>query len=359
MSKHTNGEDTDILETSTANDSSADDSICKEPTSNDASTPDIGVDGSDKESVLKKDVSSGKHARTEVLLEKQADKSGKKKRLTLAQKKSRRMRRVLLVVITLVLLLIAALSYFSYQLFTEAQNQASQQLGSKDVDKLLEGDLHESSDSIEKKIEAPDLVAVIGLSQDEALESIGRGAAVQSSSEVNEADSQIKKSVKLALTDEPGDSLSGTPTVYLDLDEDGYVIAVGYTAPVLSLGFSGDTFSKTLVEEQALEKVFAEAGLTVSSDVFVLPEDKSLYSEFASDGKTLVEQKYSFQGDVQQDGVDYQWSAQLRFDYSAANASDDAKKTIRQISIYFGKLDSMLPVPPDEGENEEAGGTES
>ena len=53
----------------------------------------------------------------------------------------------------------------------------------------------------------------------------------------------MKKSVTVALTAEPADSRSGTPTVYLGLDADGKVIQAGYSAATASLGYGSLSFA--------------------------------------------------------------------------------------------------------------------
>ena len=62
------------------------------------------------------------------------------------------------------------------------------------------------------------------------------------SNEVNEEGNPIKTEVRVALTDEPADTRTGTPTLYLGLDEDGAVVQAGYSAGTASLGYGTLSF---------------------------------------------------------------------------------------------------------------------
>lgn len=259
-----------------------------------------------------------------------------KKHLTLAQKKSKRMRNVLIVVIILILLLIGALGYFTWLLLNEAQNEATQQTlsqGTLDVDQLKESETDDSAGSVEKQIEAPELSSLLGLTQDEALDIIGRGATVASTVPVEEEGNPIKTSLKITLTDEPGDTRSGTPTVYLDLDANGAVISTGYSASALSLGFGSLSFSETIETDRIIEKTLKEAGLTILEGSVDLPRDKDEYNTYGSDGNTLMSSSYTFADTVEQDGVVYEWTVILKYDYTSYNASGNPVDTTRQIYV--------------------------
>lgn len=157
-------------------------------------------------------------------------------------KKSRRVRRVLVIIVALLVVLACALGYFAFQLWNESsramvqQTQAQQQ--STDVGNLSQDNSGKDavSATTAKKTEVPNLVGVLGQTQDAAITALAHGATVTSSKDVNEEGNSVKKSVTVALTAEPADSRSGTPTVYLGLDADGKVIQAGYSAATASLG---------------------------------------------------------------------------------------------------------------------------
>lgn len=263
--------------------------------------------------------------------------NGIKKHMTIHEKKSQRMRRVLIAVLVLIFILIGALGYFTYLLFQETQTQASQQTlsqGSTDVDELKEGETLDSASSVKKEIEAPPLVSVLGKTQVEALQIIERGATVISATVIDDESNPIKSSVKVSLTDEPSAARSGTPMVFLDLNAEGQVISAGYSAAASLLGFGSTSFSDAIEKKQIIEKTFAEAGLMLPEGAVVLPRDKTLYSTYATDGTTLTNEQFSFVGTVEQNGAAFDWSAVLRYDYTAANSTGNLANTVRQIYIY-------------------------
>ena len=164
-------------------------------------------------------------------------------------KKSRRVRRVLVIIVALLAVLACALGYFAFQLWNESsramvqQTQAQQQ--STDVGNLSQDNSGKdaASATTAKKTEVPNLVGVLGQTQDAAITALAHGATVTSSKDVNEEGNAVKKSVTVALTAEPADSRSGTPTVYLGLDADGKVIQAGYSAATASLGYGSLSFA--------------------------------------------------------------------------------------------------------------------
>ena len=90
----------------------------------------------------------------------------------------------------------------------------------KDAGEDVKDGVEDASTGTEKLITAPNLAAILGASQDDAIASVGRGATVTATREVNEEGNPIKTSLTVALTEEPADTRSGTPTVYLGLDEE-------------------------------------------------------------------------------------------------------------------------------------------
>lgn len=253
-------------------------------------------------------------------------------------RKSRRMRRVLTAVIVLLVALLLVGAYFAVQLFTTAQTAASQQTQlqqtTQDTSSLTSDDTKDASTATAKKTSAPSLVALLGLTQDEAVETLARGAQVTSSTEVNEEGNPIKTDVRIALTDEPADARTGTPTVYLGLDEDGAVVQAGYSASTASLGYGSLSFSDAVRNESIVEKTLQEAGVQVPLGSVELPADKTEYSTYASDGTTLVKEYCPFSGSVDIEGAWHEWSAVLSYDYSVANASGNLADTIRIIYVY-------------------------
>ena len=177
-------------------------------------------------------------------------------------RKSRRMRRILIAVVVLLVLLIGALGYFTWRLVGESQmlaaQQTQQQQSSQEVDAMHEADAKDAATTTAKKTEVPNLVGVLGLTRDEAVEALQHGATVTSEREVNEEGSAVKTNVTIALTDEPADARSGTPTVYLGLDEEGKAVQVGYSAATASLGYGSLSFVDAVENEGIVEKTLED-----------------------------------------------------------------------------------------------------
>ena len=272
-------------------------------------------------------------------------KKGKKKDKDAAipayQRKSRKMRKILIVVVILLVLIIAALAYFAVQWVGESQRvavqQAQTQQGSQDVDTLKgsESSSKDASSTTAKKTEVPNLANLLGKTQDESVAALQHGATVLSSKDQNEEGNPVKKNVTIALTAEPADSRSGTPTVYLGLGEDGKVVQAGYSAATASLGYGSLSFSDAVSNEHIVEKTLREAGVSVPDGAAQLPADKTTYSTYGSDGTTLVKESCPFSGTVQVAGQDRKWSSVLLYDYATANSSGNLADTVRMIYVYI------------------------
>ncbi len=255
-------------------------------------------------------------------------------------KKSRRVRRILIVVAVLLVVLIVALGYFSFQLYKESQKSVVQQTQAQqsthDVGSLSDGSSvsDSSSATVEKKTEVPNLVNILGQTQDAAVTALAHGAKVTSSKDVNEEGNSVKKNVTVKLEAEPADSRSGTPTVYLGLDEEGKIIQAGYSAATSSLGYGSISFSDAVTNQHIVEKTLREGGVNAKDGDAVLPADKTQYTTYASDGTTRTKESCNFSGTADVNGTAHSWSSVLLYDYSAANQSGNLADTIRVIYIY-------------------------
>lgn len=255
-------------------------------------------------------------------------------------RKSRRMRKILIVVLILLVVVIGALIFFSFQWFSESKVVASQQVqtqqNTQKSDALQQGktDSKDASTTTAKKASVPALTSLLGMTQDQAVAALKQGATVSGSQDTNDPSSPIKKNVTVALTDDPADPRSGTPTVYLGLNEGGSVVQAGYSAATASLGYGPVSFSDAINNEHIVEKTLQEAGATVPEGSVKLPQDKSAYSQYASDGTTLVKETCPFSGTAEFNGASHQWSAVLLYDYTTSNVSGNLSDTIRMIYIY-------------------------
>lgn len=262
--------------------------------------------------------------------------------MSLHQKKSKRTRVALIVVSVVLVVLIAVLAYFAFLLYQEASDVASQ--ASNSTATTLK-DAAEASDAKKQgsRLTAPNLVALLGLSQDEAITKVGRGATVSNSTDITqetgEGDSKttevVGKTVTVALTEQQADSKGNTPSVYLTLDKDGKITQAGYSAPMSTLGYGDVSFSDAVQEKHVVETLLGDAGLTVEKGSVVLPSSDE-YRTYADDGKTISQEQYTFQGTATaaSDGAEHAWQCRLNYDYSAANVSNNLADTLRLFYVY-------------------------
>lgn len=278
------------------------------------------------ENVYKADAASGK---------KQGGAHAKPAQSAYIQRSSR-MRKVLIVVIVLLVILLGAVGFFGFQIFQSAQDAAVQQAQTTEIDTITDEESeNDASSATSKKTTVPDLVSLLGRTQEEAITLLKHGAEVTRTMEVNEESNPARLEIQIALTDEPSDSRSGTPTVYASLNEAGIIIEAGYSAATSSLGYGSVSFADAVQNEHIVEETLAEAGLTVNYGTAQLPADKMEYSTYDTDGTTLVKEYCSFQGTGMAEGVEHHWDAILSYDYSVANATDNLNDTIRTIYIYI------------------------
>ncbi len=252
-------------------------------------------------------------------------------------RKSRRMRRILIVVIVLLIALLGATVYFGYQMLKTSDSTAVQQAqnAEQQTEAIGTDEADDAANEAVKTTTVPDLVSLLGLTQDEAVELLQHGAQVTGEPRaVNEEGNPIKTELRVALTAEPADSRTGTPTVFLGLNKKGKIIQAGYSTSTASLGYGALSFADAVRTENVIEKTLAEAGVTVSADDVVLPEDSAAYTTYDTDGKTITKEYCSFSGASDIGGTPHTWSAVLSYDYSMANASGNLADTVRTIFIY-------------------------
>ena len=258
--------------------------------------------------------------------------------LTPRMKKSKRTRKVLIVIVILLILLAGALGYFIYKTFAasqeEAAHQAHEQVAAASKESMSDAAGHDTVDTTAQLTDVPTLTGLLGKTADEAVEELGRGALITQNRKVKEKGSNIKTNMTVALTEEPADAKTGTPTVYLGLNKKGKIIQVGYSAAASALGFGSLSFSDAVSSEHVVEKTLARIGVDVKEGSAVLPSDKSKYSTYQSDGKTIAKERCSFSGDTDIDGKPCEWSAVLSYDYTTQIVTGDLSDTVRIIYVY-------------------------
>lgn len=254
-------------------------------------------------------------------------------------KKSKRTRKVLIVLVILLILVVGALGYFIYQTFSNSQQEAAQQTqehaAATSADSMAVEKADDAADSSTYLTDVPNIAQLLGMTQDEALAAIGHGALVTSNREVNEEGNPIKATLNVALTEEIADSKTGTPTVYLDLGEDGRVIQAGYSASAAALGFGSLSFADAISAEHVVEKTFAKTGVDIPEGSAVLPATKAEYTTYASDGTTVMRESCSFSGEVTVNGRPCEWSSILSYDYTTQVVTGNLTDTVRMIYVYI------------------------
>lgn len=253
-------------------------------------------------------------------------------------RQSKRLRRTLIALIVLAILAIAAVAYFGYRAFTESNEQATQQTQEQTSAKEERGTTvaDDTTTTAVKQADVPNLAEVLGMTQDEAIGAIKRGAQVGATQDVAEEGSAIKKNVTVFLTSEPADSRTGgTPTVYLGLNAEGRIIQAGYSASTGALGFGSLSFADAVNNERIIEKTLAKTGVDIPENTVVLPENKDTYSTYGSDGTTVMKERCSFEGPATVKNMQCTWSAVLSYDYTRQVFTGNLSDTVRVIYVYI------------------------
>ncbi len=271
-----------------------------------------------------------------------------KPEVSVHHKKSRRMRIVLIVVTLVLVALMAALGYFAWMLVNEANDVAYQSATqASQNEKADEGVVNDANTSASALKETPELVELIGKTEEEAIDAIGRGATETSSKEITQETGEgeekttevVGHTVTLALTDETTDARGNTPSVYLTLDADGLITEAGYSASVSSLGYGEVSFVDAVNEQHIVENLVTMAGVAVQKGSIDMPSVDD-YRTYADDGTTIAQEQYTFTGTgAGDDGSEYSWSCKLSYDYSSANVSGNLSDTIRQVYLYIDAVE--------------------
>ena len=243
------------------------------------------------------------------------------------QKKAH-MRAVFSLVAAVFVLLAALLVAFALQWNKAAQvSLESQGVAPSQSAAVVPGN---NSDDPQQSVFAPDLVSLLGAGLEEAVESLGHGATVVSQADEASSDGNQYLRVSVALSNEPADSLTGTPTVYLLLDGEGTIVEAGYKAGMSYLGYGSLSFMDAVNNAHVVEETLTEAGLSVEKGQVSAPEQRSDYAIYASDGYTLESERYEFSGSAS----GHSWRAILDYEYGLANSTSNLANTIRLITVY-------------------------
>jgi len=218
----------------------------------------------------------------------------------------------------------------------EAVHQAQEQIeAAKDNVTKSAGD--DTIETAAQQTDVPTLTTLFGKTSDEAIVELARGAFVTNNQANKEKKSSIKTNITISLADEPSDSKTGTPLVYLGLDKDGKIIQTGYSAAAAALGFGSLSFADAVNNEHVIEQTLRKVGVAVDDGVATLPEDSSKYVTYGKDGKTIVKERCSFEGEADVNGAPCTWSAVLSYDYTTQAITGNLSDTVRIIYVYVTK----------------------
>lgn len=252
-------------------------------------------------------------------------------------KRARKMRKTLTIVIIVLVVLLIAVGVLIFLLFNASNNAASQQTQVYMEERDTAAQDKADNDAVavtEKQTAVPNLIGLFGKDLDGSIEYLEHGAQVAGTTNVNEEGSAIKQEVRVILSDETADSRNGAPTVYLGMNADGKVVRAGYSVATSSLGYGAISFTDAVQNEAIIENTLEEVGLKVEDGTAKLPEDKSAYSTYATDGK-LTRESFTFAGTGKASDKQYKWSSTLTYDYTMANTTDNLAETIRTIYVYI------------------------
>lgn len=251
-----------------------------------------------------------------------------------AYRSSRRTRRALKVVIAIIVVVIVA-GIAAAAFFLATNGQQAGQTASERTAIASSGEAGANGPS-ESSTEVPVIATLLGSNVDAATAAVGHGATVTNTSAIDEEDNPIKSIVTLELSDEPTDSRTGTPSVYLSLDESGNAIEVAYAAGVSQLGYGSMSFVDAVESAHVVESTLAAAGISVPEGTATLPDDPAAYTTYDESGSIRTE-RYSFTGTANVDGTEISWTADLVYDYTSTAVSGSLSDTTRRITITMSQ----------------------
>lgn len=249
------------------------------------------------------------------------------------RRKARRTNRMVAALCVLAAALLVAAGVAAKNSIEAGQNAAVQFANETPKTAVPIGPAEENETQPARLTIVPNLVDLLGLTPEEAVEALQRGAQITATEAVGVEGSAVRTRTTITLTEEAGTALSGTPTVEVGFSEDGVIVQAGYSASTLALGYGALSFSDAVLNENVVERTLTEAGVPVDAGTVELPQDRSTYSTYATDGTTLVNETCSFSGTAQVNGVPRAWEATLEYDYTTANATGNLANTVRLISV--------------------------
>ena len=153
------------------------------------------------------------------------------------------------------------------------------------------------------------LVGLMGLSAEDAVQKIGHGAAVQDEAPMS----------SVGFTNEETGN--------------GTVAAASYSAPTSLLGYGNLSFSDAVEEFHIVENLLGKVGLSGVEEGSVTLPDRKEYSSYGPDRKTLTSETYTFSGSAQSGDLPYSWTVTLTYDYDEANSTGNLANTVKKVAV--------------------------
>lgn len=188
-------------------------------------------------------------------------------------------------------------------------------------------------DTPDKTLYIPKLVDQFGKPLNEAIADIGQGAKILKQEVVGKPNDKVEVNTSLVLTNESGNTKSGTPTVVFGTNHAGKVTKASFSGSTWLLGYGALSFVDMINNEHICEKSLREAGLNVEDGRVSAPTNSSLYTTYTADGTTVQSESCDFNGTEWQNKHKYSWAANLSYNYSIANAKGDLADTVRVLTI--------------------------
>lgn len=241
---------------------------------------------------------------------------------------------IILCILSIIVLLVVFVALFVIHAGAEANLGKQQQWasGKDSFDRAYEIAALDK-ETPDKTLYVPKLVEQIGKTVPEAVANIGQGATIVSTNVVANTNDKVVSETVLNLTNESGDEKTGTPSVVVGTNNSGYITKISFSCNTWLLGYGKLSFTDLINNENVIEKTLTEAGLFVENDTVNAPSNRASYTSYDSDGTTVVKESCDFSGSKYQDGYNYQWSANLTFDYSRANVKGNLAETVRVLNI--------------------------
>lgn len=247
--------------------------------------------------------------------------------------RSRLKARIALVCIVIAVLL--AVVCVSLVLINQVSERQSYAHAAQDDAALLEEE-ENSTEVTRATYPIVNLVDLMGMTQDQTINALGHGATVERTSSLDAMG--YAKEVTIALADERASVYAGTPTVVVWLNSQGQVQSASYQAPTSLLGYGSLSFISAIEDEDIVDYVLSSVGLTSFDTSQLALPDKSQYSTYESDRKTLASEEYTFSGQGSAADQAYTWSVMLTYDYTQANETGNLANTIKQVHVTLTPL---------------------